>query len=139
SNEGAAAAGLSGWLGDQEDRHDILLYAPGGDEPSTGDDARGKDDAFLWERLCVRQANVVLLVGRAGADPRPGPAEVRLLSSNAVTGARRELVLLHRDRGARPRESQQWLDVRQVSRAHHVVAGDPGHLGRLARFLVGRP
>jgi predicted acylesterase/phospholipase RssA/CRP-like cAMP-binding protein len=139
SNQGAAAAGLSGWLGDQEDRHDILLYSPGGDEPSTAEESPGNADAFFWERLCVRQADVVLLVGRAGADPRPGAAEGRLLSANAVTGARRELVLLYSDRGARPRGSQQWLDVRQVSRAHHVVAGDPGHLGRLARFLVGRP
>ena len=113
SKEAAASTGLSGWLSDQEDRHDILLYAPGGDEHPARVGSRGTPEAHFWERLCVRQADVVLLVGRAGADPRPGPAEGRLLSAKAATGARRELVLLHSHRGARSwGPSNGWTCVR---------------------------
>jgi predicted acylesterase/phospholipase RssA/CRP-like cAMP-binding protein len=139
SKEGAASAGLAGWLTDQEDRHDVTLYAPEASPWASGSGLSAGGGSHFWERLCVRQADVVLLVGRAGSDPRPGPAEQRLPASSAATGARRELVLLHKHAGEGSWATQQWLDQRQLSRAHHVMADDRGHLGRLSRFLVGRP
>jgi lysophospholipid hydrolase len=130
--DAAEAAGLTGWLSAQEDRHDLVLYAPaaGREDPA---------DPGFWDRLCMRQADVVLLVGRADASPRLGPSEQRLLAGSAAAMARRELVLLHRDARPGAWRTEQWLGQRQVSRAHHVVADDPAHLGRLARFLLGVP
>jgi lysophospholipid hydrolase len=131
--DGAEAAGLAGWLRDQEDRHDLVLYAP-----SPEPDAQSRDPGF-WDRLCVREADVVLLVGRAGASPRLGPAEQRLLAGSMARKARRELVLLHDDLRPGTWETGQWLSHRRLGRAHHVVPDDPAHLGRLARFLLGVP
>jgi lysophospholipid hydrolase len=128
--EAAEVAGLTGWLSAQENGRDLVLYAP-----SAGEEA----DPGFWDRLCVRQADVVLLVGRAEASPRLGPSEQRLLAGNAASMARRELVLLHRDARPGTWRTGQWLSQRQLSRAHHVVADDPAHLGRLARFMLGVP
>ncbi len=134
--DGAEAAGLAAWLRDQEDRHDLVLYvpSPGPEAPSLG-----SGDPGFWDRLCVREADVVLLVGRAGASPRLRPAEQRLLAGSAARQARRELVLLHDDLRPGTWQTGQWLSQRQLGRAHHVVPDDPAHLGRLARFLLGVP
>ncbi len=134
--EGAEAAGLAAWLRDQEDRHDLVLYVP-----SPGPQAPSPDsgDPGFWDRLSVREADVVLLVGRAGASPRPRPAEQRLLAGSASRQARRELVLLHDDLRPGTWQTGHWLSQRQLARAHHVVPDDPAHLGRLARFLLGVP
>ena len=50
-------------------------------------------------------------------------------------------MLLHDDLTPGAWRTEKWLDQRQLSRAHahHVVADQPSHLGRLARFLLGRP
>jgi predicted acylesterase/phospholipase RssA/CRP-like cAMP-binding protein len=134
--DGAEAAGLAGWLRDQEDRHDLVLYVP-----SPGPEAPSPDrgDPGFWDRLCVREADVVLLVGRAGASPRLGPTEQRLLAGGTARKARRELVLLHDDARPGTWQTGQWLSQRQLGRAHHVVPDDPAHLGRLARFLLDVP
>jgi predicted acylesterase/phospholipase RssA len=142
SRDAAEPAGLTGWLSDQEDRHDLVVYVPA--EGSAGSAApkvagRNAEAPAFWDRLCVRQADVVLLVARADASPQPGPAEQRLLAGSVTSSARRELVLLHDDLKTAPRRTAKWLSQRQLSRAHQVVAGQPAHLGRLARFLVGRP
>jgi lysophospholipid hydrolase len=132
--DGAEAAGLAGWLRDQEDRHDLVLYGPSPEAP-----ARDPGEPGFWDRLCVREADVVLLVGRAGASPRLGQAERRLLAGSTARKARRELVLLHDDLRPGAWQTEQWLSQRQLGRAHHVVPDDPAHLGRLARFLLGVP
>jgi predicted acylesterase/phospholipase RssA/CRP-like cAMP-binding protein len=139
SKDAAEPAGLAGWLSDQEDRHDLVVYLPSEGHPVPEAARRNAEAPGFWDRLCLRQADVVLLVARADASPRPGPAEQRLLAGGVTSGTRREMVLLHDDLRAVPRRTQEWLSLRQLSRAHHVVAGQPAHLGRLARFLVGQP
>jgi predicted acylesterase/phospholipase RssA len=131
--DAAETAGLTGWLSEREDRHDLVLYIPSEGQPEPGDaGAPG-----FWDRLCLRQADVILMIGRAGASSRPGPAERHVLASST----RRELVLLHDDLTPGAWQTENWLDQRHLSRAHahHVVADQPSHLGRLARFLLGRP
>lgn len=135
--DAAEAAGLTGWLSDQENRHDLVLYLPPEGQPEPGN-AEGPG---FWDRLRLRQADVVLLIGRAGASSRPGEAERRLLACSAASSTRRELVLLHDDLTPGAWQTEKWLGQRQLSRAHahHVVADQPSHLGRLARFLLDRP
>jgi predicted acylesterase/phospholipase RssA/CRP-like cAMP-binding protein len=142
SQAAAEAAGLTGWLSAQENGHDLVLYAPAPERagrPGSGDAAGDPAGAGFWDRLCTRQADVVLLVGRAGASPSLGPTEQSLLAGSAASMARRELVLLHRDARPGAWRTEQWLSQRELSRAHQVVADDPAHLGRLARFLLGVP
>jgi predicted acylesterase/phospholipase RssA/CRP-like cAMP-binding protein len=135
--DAAEAAGLTGWLSDQENRHDLVLYLPSEGQPEPGN-AEGPG---FWDKLRLRQADVVLLIGRAGASSRPGEAERRLLACSAASSTRRELVLLHDDLTPGAWQTEKWLDQRQLSRAHahHVAADQPSHLGRLARFLLDRP
>jgi lysophospholipid hydrolase len=139
SKDAAEAVGLTGWLNDQEDRSDLVLYVPSPGPAGPGSGGRHPEDPGFWDRLCMRQADVALLVGRADASPRLGPSEQRLLADSAPFTARQELVLLHRHLGPGAWRTEKWLSQRQLSRAHHVVMGDPAHLGRLARFVLGRP
>jgi lysophospholipid hydrolase len=139
SQAAAEAAGLIGWLSAQENGHDLVLYAPSAGRPGSGDAAGDPAGPGFWDRLCMRQADVVLLVGRADASPRLGPWEQRLLAGSAASVARRELVLLHRDARSGAWQTEQWLSQRQLSRAHHVRPDDPTHLGRLSRFVLGVP
>jgi predicted acylesterase/phospholipase RssA len=115
------------------------MYLPSEGSPVPDATCRNTEAPGFWDRLCVRQADVVLLVARADASPRPGPAEELVLAGSVTSSARRELVLLHDDSGKIPCGTAKWLSQRQLGRAHHVVAGQPAHLGRLARFLLGRP
>jgi predicted acylesterase/phospholipase RssA len=137
--DAAEPAGLTGWLSDQEERHDLVMYLPSEGCPVAEATCRNAEAPGFWDRLCVRQADVVLLIARADASPRPGPAEQRLLAGRAISSTRRELVLLHDDPMTAPCGTAKWLSQRQLSRAHHVVAGQPAHLGRLARFLLDCP
>jgi NTE family protein/lysophospholipid hydrolase len=137
--DAAEAAGLTGWLNDQEDRHDLVLYVPSAGRLRSAAVGGDSDEPRFWDRLCMRQADVALLVGQADASPRLGPSERRLLADNAPSMARRELVLLHRDARPGAWRTEKWLAQRQLSRAYHVVADDPAHLGRLARFVLGCP
>ena len=90
-----------------------------------------------WTERCLRQADRVLLVGRAGADPDPGPVEETFMAAGApARRATRELVLL-RPAGARPSGTLRWLDRRQVRAHHHVRIGDTADADRVARFLAG--
>ena len=132
----AEAAGLTGWLSDQEDRHDLVLYAPA---PRPDSQTRDRGAPGFWDRLCVRQADVVLLVGRAGASPRLGAAEQRLLAGSTARKARRELVLLHDDLRPGTWQTERWLSNGSSAGLTHHVVPEPAHLGRLARFLLDVP
>ncbi len=87
-----------------------------------------------WTRLCLRQVDCILMVGR-GADPPgtwPIPEEI---APETDTGPRRELVLLH-EAGRRPAGTAGWLAATGAAAAHHVQT--PADMGRLARALTGR-
>jgi lysophospholipid hydrolase len=86
----------AGWLADQEQRFDIVLYVA--DSPV----------GSPWTQTCIRQADFVLLVG-LGDDPSIGEYERFLLSMK--TTARKELVLLHPDRFVLPGSTREWLKV----------------------------
>ena len=92
-----------------------------------------------WTRRCLRQADRVLRVARAGDPPPPNAVETELLDGDHPdTAARQELVLLHRPSESLPSGTAGWLSGRQVTAAHHVRAGvDADHL-RLARLVTGR-
>jgi NTE family protein/lysophospholipid hydrolase len=89
-----------------------------------------------WTRRVLRQAYRVLIVGRAGDDPAPGPIETG--ANDMGFTARRELVLLQADDRAQLTGTQAWLAPRQVATHHHVRLGRDDDLRRLTRRASGR-
>jgi NTE family protein/lysophospholipid hydrolase len=87
---------------------------------------------------CVRQADRVLLVGRAGASPALNATEELLLQESAARRAAPvELVLIHERSGHSFPGTATWLAPRPVVRHHHLRRGVREDLGRLARILAG--
>ncbi|HMN45180.1 MAG TPA: patatin-like phospholipase family protein [Povalibacter sp.] len=86
-----------------------------------------------WSKLCLRQADVVLLLAQADSKPADWPAfanhQVRPVAQ------RTELVLLHKER-LLPGVAAAWLDVRPGMPYHHVRG--TADIARLARLLTGR-
>lgn len=88
-----------------------------------------------WTRRCLRQADRVVLVADADADPTPRGDETLVLASAVRPGVRRDLVLLHA--GDAPiAGTARWLEGRSVDGWHHVTS-DPESLARLGRHLRG--
>jgi predicted acylesterase/phospholipase RssA/CRP-like cAMP-binding protein len=111
-------AELTGWLHAVERDHDHVIYQPD-----------GQDSA--WSRLCLSQADVVLLAASAGDDPSVCAVEARALATGPL---RCELVLLH---PARPQGMARWLAGRPVAGYHHLRANQPGDVARLTRMITG--
>jgi len=109
---------LAGWLHAVERDHDYVIYQA---EPA--------DTA--WSRLCLSQADVVLLAASAGGDPAPGPVAERALAAPSL---RCELALLH---AAQPSGTARWLAGRTLADHHHLRDGQPADAARLARMITG--
>lgn len=120
-NGGVAA--LSAWLHDLELENDLVVYEA---EPI----------ATTWTTACLRQADHIIVVGRAGARP---PAEPPVALAHARSGtvrARTELVLLH-ESGAAPSDTSAWLRSMPVDEHYHITRGNDLDVRRLARCLLG--
>ncbi|KAK9235170.1 hypothetical protein V1525DRAFT_410722 [Lipomyces kononenkoae] len=98
---------LSGYLTDLEDRYQMVLYVA-----DTG-------ISSPWTATCISQADCILLLADANADPSIGEYE-RLLISMKTT-SRKELVLLHPDRYVPAGQTQSWLKNRIWIHSHHHV------------------
>jgi len=106
------------WLHAVEAAHDHVIYEAGVEDTP-------------WSRLCLSQADVVLLVASAADDPTLGAAEARALATPSL---RCELALLH---PAQPSGTAQWLNDRPVADHHHLREGEPRDVARLARMITG--
>jgi predicted acylesterase/phospholipase RssA len=117
---------LVDWIEEQEAIHRFLVYA--------GD--LGDSD---WTRRGIRQADHVLLVAAATADPSPGPIEEELVwKDHGPTSARRSLVLVHPEGTVRPSGTARWLDSRELHRHFHLRPDRTEDFGRIARTLTER-
>jgi predicted acylesterase/phospholipase RssA/CRP-like cAMP-binding protein len=109
---------LTGWLHDVERDHEWVIYQ-----------AEAEDTA--WSRLCLSQADVVLLAARADGDAAASPVEARALAAPSL---RCELALLH---PGQPSGTARWLAGRRVADHHHLRDGRPADIARLARMITG--
>ncbi|CAO3622402.1 unnamed protein product [Cunninghamella blakesleeana] len=96
---------IASWLAEQEEKARIVLYLADGGVNSQ------------WTRTCIRQADCILLVGLGDDDPSIGEYERYMI--NTKTTARKELVLLHRERSCIPGSTRNWLKNRLWIQAHH--------------------
>jgi NTE family protein len=111
------------WFNAFEAAHDIVFYR--GDAPDTA-----------WTHLCLRQADRILLLARADQPLPLRPVDMPAFKERA--SGLPELLLLH------PSGKNQDLPEHFALRSglfeshHHVRAGRPEDIKRLARFISGR-
>ncbi|XP_045168122.2 patatin-like phospholipase domain-containing protein 7 isoform X1 [Mercenaria mercenaria] len=97
---------LFSWLGQQEDLHRVILYQC--DYTMT-----------RWTKMCIRQADCILIVGIAGNDPKVGELEQQMETIDVR--AQKELVLLHQEDADYPNGTVQWLNARGWCSSHHHI------------------
>jgi NTE family protein len=115
---------LTMWLDDLEFWHEYVVLAADADDSE-------------WTRRCIRHADLVLLLARAGAPPNIHPLEEQYLRGPEGTAAEQMLVLLHDAGTARPVWTSAWLDHRPVQRHIHVRPALARDMARLARVVSG--
>ncbi|CAG0883270.1 unnamed protein product [Darwinula stevensoni] len=97
---------LSRWLGQQEDKHRMVIYEC--------------DFTYsLWTMRCVRQADCILIVANASGPMVVGKMEKQLELLSVRT--QRELVLLHTHDARPPRNTAAWMNMRSYCSAHHHI------------------
>ncbi len=111
------------WLNEQESAYRFILY-------------QADATPSAWSRRCIRQADLVLLVGDAAGSPEPGPVESAMNLEVGVASSK-QLVLLHSERKPLYPETGEWLARRSVDRHHHLLEDSSEDFGRLVRFLTG--
>lgn len=104
-----------------ERSHDLVAYIAGETESA-------------WSRRCVRQADLVIAIGKHGGDASLNPVEAAAYAVVAADQCR--LVLLHDTRRV-VRGTSRWLAGRNVAMHHHVAIDDPADIARLCRFITG--
>jgi NTE family protein/lysophospholipid hydrolase len=117
---------LVAWLSEQEYRSEfVLLEADPGPTP--------------WSLRCLRQSDLVLLVGLARHDPAQITADItHLVSGKTSSDTRLALVLIHDNNAQHPSGTQKWLDRWPVHSYHHVRDSRMADYQRLARIVTGR-
>lgn len=99
---------LSQYLTDLEEKYGMVLYIADTNVNSP------------WTQTCVKQADCILLIGLAEGSPSMGEYERFLLSMK--TTARKDLVLLHREKFSKPGLTSKWLRNRGwINGGHHHI------------------
>ena len=113
---------LARWLQDHELKHDYAVYVA---EPRPS----------AWTRICVRQADMVLLVGGSGRARQIDPDLLELIRADET---RRELALLYDPARQAPQQAAEWLSHLSFSAHHHIDPTRRRDYERLARMLTGK-
>jgi NTE family protein len=120
----ASAEGRSAeWFNNFEAAHDIVLYR--GDAPNSA-----------WTHMCVRQADRILLLARADHPLPLRPLDMPFFKERAA--GLPELLLLHPEGGAPGLPEHFALKSGLFESHHHLRAGRPDDVQRLARFISRR-
>lgn len=118
---------FSAWIEEQQARFNFIVLETDG---STG----------AWTERALGQADHVVVVADAAADPVPGEIEKRFLldDSTELHRSRRTLVLVHDEATVLPSGTRRWLDPRRVDAHLHIRQGRSADVERVARTLTGR-
>jgi len=131
---------LTAWMAAQEEDYTYIIL-------------QADSELTEWSKICVAQADCVLLVSSAAGDPRISSFEHNLVwrhvnkTKSTLTDValqaqsfRVELLLLHQARKP-PTGTKRWLAERKpwgLERHHHMVDNDVKDMERLARWLSGK-
>ncbi len=90
------------WLNQQEELHSVVLY-------------QCDWHASNWTRLCIRQADVICLLGNAADSGACQPSALEREIEDEKTNAKRELVLLHINPSVeyQPMGTLAWITARK--------------------------
>lgn len=118
-----AAEQTTEWFHTVEAAHDLILYL-------------AQPEVSPWTRLCLRQADRVLLIAQAGTAPSGRlPIEPALAKASHRAF---ELVLLQAADALRAEPAAPWLERLPITFHCHIRQGNRADLARLARLLTGR-
>ena len=115
-----AYTGLMHWLNNLELNSDYLMYQ-----------ADKKWNQWSWK--CLTQADDIIIV----VDTEEDVDLSALCSHMQETGQRWTLLLLHREKLDRPRNTAEWMDKAGACNVLHVRKNNPGDISRAARILTG--
>ncbi len=118
--DAGAAAHTEDWFHAIESAHDLILY-------------RADCGPTAWSRLCLRQADRIVLLADAEEAPPSVPAAGGLLDRPGLPAA--ELVLLQPPAAGMPKAGRAWLDRYGPTCRCQLRRGHAGDLARLARLL----
>ncbi len=124
STDPATRAAFDAWIQNLEARHDRLLLVADHTSPD-------------WTRLCIGQADRVLLMGDPSAAPELNQAESDLFEDlDHAAHVRIDLVMCYRP-GSRPGTTAQWMHDRPDIRCFNLRLGTSSGIPRLVRMLTG--
>ena len=91
-----------------------------------------------WTELCIRQADLILVVGTAGSDPEISRLHLlrQYLAGNQIATAI-ELVLLHQAKFITATNTAAWRATLDFAAHHHIAPAQPGDIDRLVRNFTG--
>ena len=119
--DSAAGEQTAEWFDSFEAAHDVVFYR--GDAPGTA-----------WTKLCLRQADRIFFLARAG---RPLPVHPLPAAKERVSGL--PILLLLHSGGGRGEPTEPFeLKSGQFDSHHRIRDGSTADLRRLARFIAGR-
>lgn len=111
------------WYQQKESEHDRVLLC-------------GDHGSEEWIRKCVRQADRIMILARAG-EPAVTELPPDLLQQRADHQLV-DLVMLQPADAAMPKGTRQWRELLPVNRHFHVRENNAGDWERLARVIGGR-
>ena len=116
---------LSALLNHLETNHRFVLY-------------EADPDVSEWTELCLRQADLILLVGAADRPPEVSRLEImrNYFCQNQIATTM-ELVLLHHPQFITTVRTSRWRETLDFAAHHHVVPSRPGDIARLVRTFTG--
>ena len=113
------------WLNEREIAHRFVVY-------------QADAGASEWSERAVRQADRLLLVAQADADPQPGEGERHLRAHwPGSRFPRVSLALLRPAAESAPGAASAFLAARQIDAHYHVALDSPADFARVARCLTG--
>ncbi|MEP6622894.1 MAG: cyclic nucleotide-binding and patatin-like phospholipase domain-containing protein [Acidimicrobiia bacterium] len=115
---------LAAWSNDLEHDNALVLYL-------------AETEPTPWTESCLRQADLVVVVGDATTGPALRPVE-GLVHGHHRTDRRTELVLVHPAATRDPRRTKRWLEPRTIDRHHNVRDGAVEDTNRAARLILNR-
>ena len=120
------SARVAAWLSAQEDQYQFILLQ-----------AEHADSS--WTQRCMRQSDQIITVGLAIEDSVPQGVERKYLhDSDRLKDIPKRLVLIHPEECVQPKNTKQWLAVRNVEMHHHLKINNQKDFERLGRFITGK-